>query len=325
MDSKTKKAKTVNKRERYEYNVNEKIDHIAYMFNVRTRRKAYENFIVNAIYTKVGNPELMPVTQQYVNNPNDPRRYYLLDLYFPQINYGVEVDEHHHKGQKEADEKRAEDIISAISCKEGRIPIYDENDKPRSYELICKDIDKQVEIIKKMIDSLPNGLKWKTNEQEIDEVRARGYFDVKDDVSFKNITTIYNLCGGRRTGPKKHENVVALQKCYYRLTDKYWLWVPTLAIQFKDGSITKGRNGYLNFMSEDGTRITEQTKNAWENPDKDTVCKRVVFMRMKDRFGRNCIKFIGVFEPVKDSEDKHHIRYYDRCDTEISIDELTKF
>ena len=75
------------------YDISEQLDHIAYMFNVRTKGKKYENFIVNAIYTKVDNPDLMPVTQQYVRNPKDSRKYYLLDLYFPQINFGVEIDD----------------------------------------------------------------------------------------------------------------------------------------------------------------------------------------------------------------------------------------
>ena len=326
MDSKKNKI-VEKKRDRYEYNVNEKIDHIAYMFNVRTKRKAYENFIVNAIYTKVGNPELMPVTQQYVKKLSDPRKYYLLDLYFPQINYGVEVDErqHNQKDHEEADEKRAEDIISAIECDEGRIPIYDDIDKPRSYEAICKDIDSEVAKIKAKIDGLQNGLKWETNDQKIEKVRVRGYFDISDEVSYRNITQIYNLCGGRRTGLDKGKEVLALQKCYYRLTDEYRLWVPTLAIKFKDGTMTKARNGYLNFLSEDGTLITEQTKTAWEDPDKDSAYKRVVFMRMKDKFGRGCLKFIGVFESVTGSEDRHFVRYYKRIGTSISIDELKNF
>ena len=63
------------------HGISEQLDHIAYMFNVRTRGKKYENFIINAIYTKVGNPDLIPVTQQYVRDPNDSNKYYLLDLY----------------------------------------------------------------------------------------------------------------------------------------------------------------------------------------------------------------------------------------------------
>ena len=46
----------------------EKFNHIAYMFNERTKGKKYENYVVNAIYTKINNPELIPVTQQCVRN-----------------------------------------------------------------------------------------------------------------------------------------------------------------------------------------------------------------------------------------------------------------
>ena len=77
----------------------DKFNHLSYMFNVRTKNKKYENFVVNAIYNRVGNMELEPITQQYVCNPNDPRKYYLIDLYFPQINYGIVVNESQHLGE----------------------------------------------------------------------------------------------------------------------------------------------------------------------------------------------------------------------------------
>lgn len=35
-------------------------------------------------------PQIRPKTQQYVKSGNND--YYLIDLYFPQINIGVEVD-----------------------------------------------------------------------------------------------------------------------------------------------------------------------------------------------------------------------------------------
>ena len=105
------------------YDISEQLDHIAYMFNVRTKGKKYENFIINAISTKVGNPDLMPVTQQYVRNPNDSRKYYLLDLYFPQINFGVEIDEGQHMSEEHqaSDKVREEAIKNAIKCEEVRI------------------------------------------------------------------------------------------------------------------------------------------------------------------------------------------------------------
>ena len=112
---------------KHQYNLSEKLDHIAYMFNVRTNGKAYENFIVNAIYTKVNNPELIPVTQQYVKDTIN-NKYYFIDLYFPQINLGIEIDEMHHNDEKnqENDKIREDYITSAIECEIKRIPIYEE-------------------------------------------------------------------------------------------------------------------------------------------------------------------------------------------------------
>lgn len=88
----------------------DKFEHLSCMFNKRTKGKKYENFIVNAIYNRVGNFELIPITQQYVRSNIDPRKYYLMDLYFPQINYGVEVDEMQHTKEYHiiSDEERDE-------------------------------------------------------------------------------------------------------------------------------------------------------------------------------------------------------------------------
>ena len=108
------------------YDISEQLDHIAYMFNVRTKGKKYENFIVNAIYTKVGNPDLMPVTQQYVRNPNDSRKYYLLDLYFPQINFGVEIDEGQYMSEEhQASDKERAEAESAKSVLKEMDKIYE--------------------------------------------------------------------------------------------------------------------------------------------------------------------------------------------------------
>ena len=323
--------------EKYNYNLSEQLDHIAYMFNVRTKRKAYENFIVNAIYTKVGNAELMPVTQQYVRNPNDSRRYYLLDLYFPQINFGVEIDEGYHCNDvnKSKDEAREEDIKSAIECDEERIAIFAETEdgkwRKRSYEEICTDIDRIVAMIKAKIEALPNGLDWVTNEEKIETVKSNGAFNTVDDVSYATIAQIYNLCGGsRRTG----EPVTNLQRAFLKLNRKYHLWVPTLAIKMDDGSYVSKHN-YHNLLSEDKTMIEERsldvrfreakdckTPDACNGCDKCNVdaTDRVVFLRARDIYGKPSIKFIGVFRPHRFIN--AHTREFKRVATQIKIEDL---
>ena len=172
------------------YDISEQLDHVAYMFNVRTKGKKYENFIVNAIYAKVDNPDLMPVTQQYVRNPKDSRKYYLLDLYFPQINFGVEIDEGQHMSDEcqVLDKARTEAIKSAIGYEEARISIVDKKTgQKRSYPEISKDIDLIVLRIKQKIDDL-GGVKWVTNEEKKRSLgiikNGPGIFDIKQDVTY---------------------------------------------------------------------------------------------------------------------------------------------
>lgn len=294
----------------YNYNFEERLDHIAYMLNVRTKRKAYENFIVNAIYTKVGNPELMPVTQQYVKNPNDPRGYYLLDLYFPQINFGVEIDERHHCNDSNIliDEEREEAIKTAIECDEERIAIFTATDemgwRKRSYEEICADIDRIVAMIKARIDAIPGGIDWLTNDEKIEEVKRKGVFEVGDGVTYKTIAEIYNICGGSRSSGKEVKN---LRRAYLKLNKNYHLWVPTLAIKSQDGKYIS-KHDYHNLLNEDKTIIEEcslkgpfSEVKSCKTIEEAIKCKnpedyRVVFLRASDMFGNSSIRFIGVFK-----------------------------
>lgn len=81
----------------------EKSEYLIKTFS-RTKRKDYENYILNALWQKIDCLNIRPVTQQYVKGNNN--EYYLIDLYFPQINVGVEVDEAFHKNNQELDKQR---------------------------------------------------------------------------------------------------------------------------------------------------------------------------------------------------------------------------
>lgn len=133
-----------------------RMKYLAHTLNRRTVRKRFENFVVNAIYSKVDNAELIPITQKCVRIPNS-RNHYLLDLYFPQLNYAIEVDESYHftPEQMEADRLRTEFIEKTLGCNVSRILIYkiiNKNEATlRTYEDVNNQIDREVEKIKKMI------------------------------------------------------------------------------------------------------------------------------------------------------------------------------
>jgi len=71
------------------------IEYLARTFSQTS--KVYENYVINAIWNRIScetRSKLHPITQQCVKDPSG--NHYLVDLYFPQLNLGVEVDEPQH-------------------------------------------------------------------------------------------------------------------------------------------------------------------------------------------------------------------------------------
>ena len=77
----------------------------------RAVHKKYENYCITRIIHKLDRLDVQFITQQLFKRPDGKFAY--SDLYFPQLNISVEIDESHHLTQKEADEQRTKDIISA--------------------------------------------------------------------------------------------------------------------------------------------------------------------------------------------------------------------
>ena len=117
-----------------------------YLFRAFAKQKQQkENYIINAIYAKINEKELKPVTQQCVRIDGKYRK---IDLFFPQINVVIECDEAYHKKRKEKDQKRIieiEDKLNAVvlnqhEYKEIRV------DATLSYEKLFKKIIKLLEL-----------------------------------------------------------------------------------------------------------------------------------------------------------------------------------
>ena len=303
----------------------DKFNHLSYMFNVRTKNKKYENFVVNAIYNRVGNMELEPITQQYVCNPNDPRKYYLIDLYFPQINYGIEVNEAQHLGEEHtlADKERAEAIKDAIDCTVKVIDIFEKKEKPesavmRSFEDINNQINLYVDEIRELISQKEKAdgkrLQWKSDAQKKKEIWESGVLSISDSVSYANKKEIEILLG---VTPDQY-------RCYRPLSSEYYLWVPGLSVRDHSGKIYSSNN-WENYLSEDKTEIVEiDTDNKRQKSGTKNTPKRITFMKMKDKYGKYCCKFIGVFElRVQFVNSNGHLEsHYKRIMDKINIVEL---
>ncbi|MFO8067398.1 MAG: hypothetical protein R6U11_07440, partial [Bacteroidales bacterium] len=71
----------------------DKLDYIARQLS-RARKKRYEHYVTTRIWHLLNDLTIKLVTQQYVKRPEGRA---LTDIYFPQLQIHIEIDENHHK------------------------------------------------------------------------------------------------------------------------------------------------------------------------------------------------------------------------------------
>lgn len=273
----------------------------------RTNRKDYENYCVNRIYSLLNDLDIKPMTQKYVKKEDG---WYLIDLYFPQFNIGVEIDEGHHIGREEADKLRAEQIIAELEGYiEERINVVNED-----IMSINSRINQIVSKIQQMkVEQVENG-----NFKSWEILTAEEYFEDKnsisnkDDVEFKtNVEAVNIVCG---------TNYKGLRNSYGRILkdrEEIWnYWFPILAIE-QDGEMdTQNAYGWINTVNSDWSEIYEKNKFRKES-EVNYDERRIVFMKYKDPIlGRITRRFIGLYRPVAQNDG---ITTYQRFATEMEL------
>lgn len=277
----------------------------------RTKRKDYENYVINRIYNKLDDLDIKPMTQKYVKREIEGKRgYSLIDLYFPQFNIGIECDEPHHILQEEQDKLRTEDIIAELkNYNEQRIRVYD-----KTIIDINNDIDKVVEYIKdKKKEQIQNKTfkKWEILTPQ-EYFKNKDKITIYDDIEFHTINEISNLILGT--------NYKGLQKAWFQIKtikDKnITAWFPQLAIE-RDNTMFASSNGWNNTINDNKDTIFEYNEYGYYESNDYDKRERVTFMKMKNKITNNSsYKFLGVFLPISKENGKVT---YKRIDTEFQI------
>jgi very-short-patch-repair endonuclease len=148
--------------------------------------KKYETYVIYAIWNRLKNYDLEPIREKNVTCKNNKN--YRIDLYFPQLNIGIECDEPHHENQKEEDKERKKRIKEALpGYEEFRIKIYSrESEKEISFEEIECKID---EIVTKIKETAKNKeiKKWNPPLRATEQYfKNKKRISVKDHVIFRN-------------------------------------------------------------------------------------------------------------------------------------------
>ena len=110
----------------------------------------YENYVVNAIWTRLDDPDIKPVAKQYIKMPDCT--YIIADLYFPQLNIGVNVDKVHHMSM--VAQLSANNIVLANNNFDNIvIPIFTKDENNKKVTLPIEEINKSIlECVAKLKD-----------------------------------------------------------------------------------------------------------------------------------------------------------------------------
>jgi very-short-patch-repair endonuclease len=255
----------------------------------RTKRKDYENYILNAIWHKLDRSDIQPVTQQFIKRSDG--RYALMDLYFPQLCVGIECDERHHIENAKEDDRRELTMEQMLSA-------YDETEDFQLYRIKAYE---PIEDVERQIDDTVAGIKdeirrtrfqpWDFNESPYDIAIKKRMIHVADRLAFRTIVEVCRCFG------KDYEG---MQRAYFHIGHEHQLWCPKLAT-YSDGKYKSAARGWVNILTSDWENIIETRDDPDKKFSKDesiTAPNRptITFAKSTDILGRSAYRFIGVYK-----------------------------
>lgn len=276
----------------------------------RTKRKDYENYVIGAIWHRLNNIEIKPVSQQYVKRSDG--KYALLDLYFPQINVGIECDEAYHEHNTEPDKIREANVEQALtSMQTGKDFILIRINANTDIVEFEKQINEAVGKIKKLYEQY-GCPKWSEEKDSVQRVLDSGEISLYDNLQFTKITDIAK-CFGR--------NYKAMQASTFFINQNTLIWCPKLAIEIDGQLKAPSSAGWLNVLSKDWSAITtivpedKEHHENYRNPELDIL----IFAQSKNKLGQTTYRFLGVFGFEKSENDNKKI-VYTRTSDKYKID-----
>jgi very-short-patch-repair endonuclease len=245
----------------------------------KAQTKKFEHYVVHRIWHRLDNLNIKPITQQFVSRPTGRA---VTDLFFPQFNIHIEVDEEHHKKQIAADQLREADIINATGHEVLRV------DVTRPIEEINDAVEKIVDRLRTEA-SLDEFIPWDL-EKEMDPITYinLGYLDVADNVAFSTIAEAATCFG------QDYRNGMQLSYFPHPSEANTKLWFPRLYPNADwDNQLSTDEN-VITYASFDpdrrNTHIDEMVADGRTSPT------RVVFARVVDALGVRVYKFKGAYQ-----------------------------
>lgn len=265
----------------------------------KIKHKRYELYVLSRILHLLNDPGIKFNFQQYARRVGD--KFALIDLYLPQFNIAIEVDEVYHKTQLTADEIRQREIenniepqeVIRIDCSKGIVEVNNQISKCVNNIKAAKEIAEQ-EGRYEAWDGLSG----------YEHYRQKGVLSLKDNQELSSPTEICNIFG-ILNAPQRGSTV------WYRDKDEsYRIWWPRENYEDANGNIS---GDWYNKMT--GDKIEEYClkpgNGNGHNPRQEHLNKvisenrpRIVFYAKRNMLNERLYRYVGVFELDKEESRK---------------------
>ena len=265
-----------------------KLEYMERLF-AKISKKKTESYVISRIWHQLDDDRVKFVVQQYIRRTQD--KYALADLYLPQLNIFIEINEPYHKDEngvlREIDRIRNEEILSVTHSR----PIVIDCDC--DIQEIHRQVTDVVSRIKQRILELGENFKpWNdANTLSVKYHRNKGYLKVEDNECLCTTEDVAAVFG---TKPK-HRGFLRASGAAVPNKKHEIVWWPNTEHRL-----------WHNELSEDGMFIYEYPKaedkravhlKQWLAAPEET---RVTFLRYKDDLGFCFYRFVGVFRLNRD-------------------------
>jgi very-short-patch-repair endonuclease len=270
----------------------------------KTNKKNYENYVVTRIWHMLDDLDIKFITQQYVTR--EEGKYALTDMFFPQFNLHIEVDELHHENDVHIreDAVREQDIIHSTGHEMIRVRVV--NGLEEIHHQVKTIVEKIIKLKNQMGESfVPWDIEKELSPQTYVDL---GYIHLKDSVAFHRSYEACNCFGydykGLFKGGAKHP-----------IEDDVTIWFPKLY----------PNKEWDNSISSDGMIIREKhidpvkAKEHINDHIHSGIHKRIVFARVKGALGDIMYRFKGAFkldiDKTREEGNLYWVKYSDKVKT----------
>lgn len=273
-----------------------KLEYMTRLF-AKISKKKTETYVISRIWHQLNDDRIKFVVQQYIRRIQD--KYALADLYLPQLDIFIEINEPFHKNNAEIDRIRNDEILQVTHSK----PIVIDCDN--SIEHIHAKITEVVQQIKQaIIERGDKFIPWDGGSTlSVEYHRKKGYLKVDESEYIRTIDEAFAVFGAKA----KHRGFLRVAGASIPNKENEIVWCPNSVHRI-----------WCNELSEDGLEIREYNKGD-EQARREHIerymssnQRRITFFREEDELGFRFYRFVGVFELNKNKSKKENKCVWER-------------